>query len=123
MPNRLTTLLPRAMMLGLLAAGCNSLPAGPLDAVRANSTSARRGNVYLIRGWNGLWSQGVDDLAAQLNAEGIEAHTYQQGQAAALGDAVRDRYRSAADPDPLVLVGFSFGADEAIRIARKLNDS
>src|SRR4051812_16515530 len=123
MSTRLTTFLPWAMMLGSLAAGCSSLPAGPLDAVRANSASARRGNVYLIRGWNGLWSQGMDDLARRLTAEGVEAHAYQQGQSAALGDAIRDRYRAAADPDPLVLIGFSFGADESIRIARKLSDA
>src|SRR5206468_3522444 len=102
----LAPVLVGAVLFGPLAAGCNSLPAGPLDAVRPTSASARRGEVYLIRGWNGLWSQGVDELAARLGTEGVEAHTYQQGQAAELGDAIRDRYRAAAGRDPLVLIGF-----------------
>jgi hypothetical protein len=33
------------------------------------------------------------------------------------------RYRGRGNADPLVLVGFSFGADEAIRIARRLEEA
>jgi hypothetical protein len=76
--------------------------------------------VYLLRGWNGLWSGGLDSLAADLHSHGLEARVYQQRQARELGDALVRRYRGASDADPLVLVGFSFGADEAIRIARRL---
>lgn len=70
-----------------------------------------------------MWSEGMDELAARLAAAGVEAHVYQQAQADALGDALVRTYGGAADADPVVLVGFSFGADEAIRIARRLGDA
>jgi pimeloyl-ACP methyl ester carboxylesterase len=94
-----------------------------MEDVRASSDSPRAGQVYLVRGWNGLWSEGLDELARDLRTQGLDARVYQQGQARELGDALRDRYRAAPDADPLVLVGFSFGADEAIRIARRLEEA
>jgi pimeloyl-ACP methyl ester carboxylesterase len=108
------------VLLLLFSSGCASLPAGAIDEVRASSDSPRAGQVYLIRGWNGLWSEGLDSLAAELRSHGLDARVYQQGQARELGDALLTRFRGAGGADPLVLVGFSFGADEAIRIARRL---
>jgi pimeloyl-ACP methyl ester carboxylesterase len=114
------------MLAGLcviLCSGCASLPAGAIDEVRVSSDSPRAGQVYLIRGWNGLWSEGLDSLADDLRAHGLDARVYQQSQARELADALVRRYRGATDVDPLVLVGFSFGADEAIRIARRLEQA
>jgi len=106
-----------------LCAGCSSLPAGAIGDVRASSDSPRAGQVYLVRGWNGLWSEGLDSLAGELRSHGLDARVYQQGQAAQLGDALLSRYRGSPRPDSLVLIGFSFGADEAIRIARRLEEA
>jgi hypothetical protein len=110
------------LVIGAIAGGCSSLPPGNLEAVSARSDLPRRGKVYLVRGWNGLWSEGIDTLAAELRSNGIDAQVYQQSQAAALGDALANRARGAdpAPREPLVLIGFSFGADETIRIAQKL---
>src|SRR4051794_12937606 len=121
-PSPHSVLIALILSLGVITTGCSSLPAGPLDAVGAPSNLPRRGNVYLVRGWNGLWSEGIDTLAAELQSNGVEAHVYQQSQAAALGDALlaRERGRDPAGREPLVLIGFSFGADESIRAARKL---
>ena len=107
-------------MLLSFCSGCASLPAGAIEDVRASSNSPRAGQVYLVRGWNGLWSEGVDGLAEELRRSGVDARVFGQGQARELGDELAGRYRGASNPDPLVLIGFSFGADEAIRIARKL---
>jgi thioesterase domain-containing protein len=65
----------------------------------------------------------MDSLAAELRSCGFDARVYQQGQARELGDALLRHYRGRGDADPLVLVGFSFGADEAIRIARRLEEA
>jgi hypothetical protein len=120
MPARLARAATVCVLTPLLV-GCSSLPPGPVDAVRADSTAARKGRVYLVRGWNGLWSEGVDALAGEIRSGGVDAAVYQQGQAEALGGAILARYREAPRPEPLVLIGFSFGADESIRIARKLD--
>src|SRR5687767_12817793 len=61
----------QCILLGLCAAlcsGCASLPAGAIEEVRASSESPRAGQVYLLRGWNGLWSEGLDSLAAELHS-------------------------------------------------------
>jgi hypothetical protein len=110
------------LALGAITSGCSSLSAGSLDAVGARSELPRRGHVYLVRGWNGLWSEGIDALAAELRSNGVEAHVYQQSQAAALGNALLEHEggRDPAGREPLVLIGFSFGADETIRIAKTL---
>jgi len=120
--NPLVHILALFLAFGAVTSGCSSLPAGSLDAVGARSELPRRGHVYLVRGWNGLWSEGIDALAAELRSKGVEAHVYQQSQAAALGDALldRERGRDPAGREPLVLIGFSFGADETIRIAKTL---
>ena len=60
----------------LFLAGCSSLPPGPLEAVRADSTAPRQGRAYLLRGWNGLWSEGMDALAKEIRSSGVEAHVY-----------------------------------------------
>ena len=120
-PGVLSTFLVATFLIG--CNGCSSLPPGPLEAVGAQSAAPRQGRVYLLRGWNGLWSEGVDALAKEIRSNGIDAHVYQQGQAGALGDAIVAHSRNAPNPEPLVLIGFSFGADEAIRIARKLDDA
>jgi len=65
----------------------------------------------------------MDDLAKELSADGVDAHIFYQGQSGELGDTLLARYRDAPagnTPDPLVLIGFSYGADEAIKLARKL---
>jgi hypothetical protein len=110
------------LAFGAITGGCSSLPPGPLNAVGARSDLPRRGKVYLVRGLNGLWSEGIDTLAAELRSNGVDAQVYQQSQAAALGDALVNPARGAgaAAREPLVLIGFSFGADETIRIAQKL---
>ena len=113
----------RALLAIVLAtaAGCGSLPRGDVSAVAARSLAPRAGQVYLLRGWHDLWSEGVDALAQRIAAEGIRARVFRVSQADDLAAALLGRSAAAADADPLVLIGFSFGADEAIRIARKLD--
>lgn len=112
-----------SILMALLAfvAGCGPLPRGDLSAVAARSSSARAGQVYLLRGWNDLWSEGVDALAKRIAVEGVDARAYRASQGDDLAGALLERYAADADPDPLVLIGFSFGADEAIRIARRFD--
>lgn len=120
---------PHHLLLTLLlttcaGTGCASLPAGSLSAVSARpGSTTRSGQVYLLRGWRDLWSDGVDALGKSIAAGGLPAHVFKASQADDLGDALLREYRAASTPEPLVLVGFSFGADEAIRIARKFDEA
>lgn len=94
------------LLLGaVLFCGDNALAAGP--------------RVILLRGWFGVFSTGLDSVADQLKALGIEAevagHLNWQNE---VTEILRDR--SAGRVGPLVLVGHSQGANNVIDIARAL---
>lgn len=106
----------------LVLVGCNNLPAGDVARVRHASDTGRIGNVYLMRGWLGLYSSGIDRLAEELQMDDIRASVFRAEQWRDLNDAIVKTYRSNKQAEPLVLVGFSYGADDAVGIARDLND-
>lgn len=91
-----------------------------MEAVRPASETARRGNVYLLRGWQDLYSQGIDQLADSLRREGVEAQVFRAGQWRELGETISHRYAGAGRREPLVLIGFSYGADDVVQIADQL---
>jgi pimeloyl-ACP methyl ester carboxylesterase len=112
-----------ALAMTPLVGGCALTPSmtpGQISAVQPASDMPRAGNVYLLRGWIGIFSYGIDNLTQKLNAAGIRAHQYQDDQADALAAAIIAKYKTDADHEPLVLIGHSYGADDAIRIARLL---
>src|SRR3954462_8889990 len=91
------------LLVPLFELGCVSSPSTPMGVVRVQSNTLRRGQVYLLRGWQGLWSQGIDDLSKELTADGVNAHVFYQGQTSELGDTLLARYRGLPDgtaPDP-----------------------
>ena len=75
--------------------------------------------VILLRGWFGVFSTGLDRIADQLKALGIQAevagHLNWSNEVA---DILRDR--AAGHSGPLVLVGHSQGANNVIDMARSL---
>jgi ABC-type sugar transport system substrate-binding protein len=75
--------------------------------------------VYLLRGWFGVFSTGLDAIAEELAAKGIRAeaisHFSAQSTVAAL---VRER--AAGGRPAIVLVGHSQGANNVIEMARDL---
>lgn len=113
------------VLASLAGGGCASTRAGQLSAVQPVSDRERAGNVYLLRGWIGVFSTGINALTEQIDDAGVRAHVYQADQWRQLASAVIERYSGvpAADREPLVLVGHSYGADDAVRIARRLADA
>ncbi|HEV7301858.1 MAG TPA: hypothetical protein VGN72_21155 [Tepidisphaeraceae bacterium] len=72
--------------------------------------------VYLLRGYRDWYSTGINDLGRQLQHRGIDSVVLPQKNSGELGEALLGRDGS----QPLVLVGFSYGADDVIRIARRM---
>jgi hypothetical protein len=104
------------------AAGC-SIPVvnpGPLSAVEPASSAPRAGNVYLVRGWLGIFSTGIDTLGDKLRAVGIHDAVYQEAQWRDLAATIIEKYKGVRNPEPLVLVGHSYGADDIVSIAREV---
>ena len=101
--------------------GCaRSTRPGNLAYVQPTSDRPRAGNVYLLRGFIGIFSEGIDRLTQQINETGTRAVVYQDDQWSALARKIAQQYRDADDSEPLVLIGHSYGADDVVRIAREL---
>ncbi len=111
----------------MFVAGCIDLTGRPSDpaqtAITADSSVQFQfqGHVFLMRGFLGIFSLGIDTMADYLNAHHIV-------RAAALDYYRRPQFVNTlvADSDrgilkgPLILCGHSWGADEQIRAARAL---
>jgi pimeloyl-ACP methyl ester carboxylesterase len=106
--------------------GCASIEPGDVSDVAPISSNGRArartraGNVYLLRGFIGIFSAGIDRLGEEVNEAGVHATVFQDDQWSAVADAIGKKYEHVTDPEPLVLIGHSYGADDAIRIAREL---
>jgi pimeloyl-ACP methyl ester carboxylesterase len=100
--------------------GCSSMTPGKMAWVTPESTAPRAGNVYLLRGWIGVFSTGIDNLTKKLNENGVRANVYQDDQWRTLANSIREKYKGKR-PEPLILIGHSYGADDVVRIARELN--
>jgi pimeloyl-ACP methyl ester carboxylesterase len=62
----------------------------------------------------------MDQLADQVARAGIDTHVYRENQWTALERAIDRKQRSDSPARPLVLIGFSYGADDVLRIAQDL---
>ncbi|MGA2498041.1 MAG: thioesterase domain-containing protein [Tepidisphaeraceae bacterium] len=95
---------------------------GQLEWVQTGSDRPLAGNVYLIRGFIGIWSYGVDSLGRKINEAGIRASVFQEDQWQQVADTIIAKYRNSPDHEPIVLIGHSYGADDVIRMAKRLGE-
>lgn len=75
--------------------------------------------VLLFRGFTGHWSHGLNRIADSLREEGIEAAVYPHSDWPQVARALE----TSNDDRRLILVGHSWGADDAIRLALRLQIS
>jgi hypothetical protein len=120
--NRAIAAVSLLTLAALPAGGCAGLSRGNLKQVApVNAAAPRAGNVYLVRGFIGVFSTGIDTLCEELEKQGVTAHVFQDDQWSSLASTIRSHYAGATNAEPLVLVGHSYGADDVIRISRELN--
>jgi thioesterase domain-containing protein len=77
-------------------------------------------HVYLMRGLLNVFSLGMDQLAAQIARNGVDASVYNHSVEETVVDAIVQKYR-AGDHGPYILVGHSLGADAVMLMALQLN--
>ena len=86
------------------------------------SRFARKGHVYCILGWLGIWSRGMDVIAQRVDAElGVQATSLANQEWTKLASFVRTEHEAGHWSGPLILVGHSIGADDQVRVAKRLN--
>jgi len=105
----------RAFAFGLLAVIAVALSAPAHAQSRNTQQQVQQPRVYLLRGLANIFSLGMDDLAAKLNARGIKAtvHSYVDWQALT-NMAVNDASSGRRSPTPVIIIGHSLGADAAV---------
>jgi hypothetical protein len=84
-----------------------------------SSASKAETRVYLLRGWFGVFSTGLDNLAAELRSKGIKTETV--GHLAwktTVANIIKDH--ASGKGGPLILVGHSQGANNVIDMSRLL---
>jgi len=105
-------------VLAGLCASCNSIPAS-LPGSESRSTCPAR--VFCLRGPLGVVSRGLTDLADELQRDGIDAVALNGSAWPQLADNLVKAYAGVESPGPLVLIGHSYGTDNAVNTARALN--
>jgi len=103
----------------LITIGCAHLQPGPINAISAPPPAQRPGHVYLIRGFHDWYSDGINRLADELRRDGVDAQVFAESQWEDVGQRLVQS-RGPGDHEPLVLIGFSYGADDVVRISREL---
>jgi thioesterase domain-containing protein len=77
------------------------------------------GEVFLLRGYADVFSRGLDQMAATLNHQGIDAEVTNHLSWRAVALEIIDRQKRSGRK-PVVLVGHSLGANAVIQIAELL---
>jgi len=101
--------------------GCGSNTPGRMEWVAPKTTGKPRvGTVYLLRGWKGIFSVGIDQMGKQINEKGVSAYVYMPEQYPELAKAIIERYKNVPDHEPICFIGHSRGSDSALIISREL---
>ena len=101
--------LPRLYALAIAALLLLPIGAAPALAVPNSASAASTAHVYLLRGVLNIFSLGLDDIAAQLRAQGIAVTVANFASWSSLADEAAAGYKSGRIKT-IVLVGHSSGA-------------
>jgi len=104
----------RGALAGLAAlAGCGPTRLAPL-------AGPPRGRVLLLRGLANFFSTGLNVLTQRLRAAGFDARVHNHVEWRRLAAETIAEDRAGTLPRPLVVIGHSFGADDAIDLVGRL---
>jgi pimeloyl-ACP methyl ester carboxylesterase len=100
--------------------GAPILPRDIVLAQATRNTLNTDAQIYLLRGLANVFSRGMDELAAKLIADGFSPVLINHRGWQNAADTIARNYR-AGRTAPIILIGHSLGANNAYRIARRLN--
>jgi len=112
--------------LTMLLGGCADFTAGPAPLDRTVDpalvqTHSRAGKVYCARGYLGVFSIGMMQLADRIDTkEGIVAVSTADLEYGRLQAWLIEQNKKGNLNEPLVLLGHSYGADDMIRVSQRL---
>ena len=80
----------------------------------------RAGEVFVLRGFMGIWSRGMDQMTERLRDHGVVTSIFGYDRWTDIADQIIAERERNASRQPLVLIGHSYGADGVLRIAEAL---
>src|SRR5258708_16626 len=112
------------LLAGMMSVGCTkSMIPGDLNRIQPYSDQPRAGNVYLLRGFIGIWSYGIDGIGREINESGVRANVYRCEQGREVRGEIIRKYKDQKSSEPLVIVAHSWGADHALDMAHALQSA
>lgn len=102
-----------AILAGIVPGAAQNIIAPERATAAQDVSDARRSShahVYLLRGLLNVFSLGMDELAAKLQARGISASVHNHAEWETLANEIAAKYK-AGNRGPIILVGHSLGAD------------
>jgi hypothetical protein len=121
-----TALVAISMAAGSAHAQTEAAPEASIVLAQAKKKSAPSArhtgtHVYLLRGFMDVFSTGMNDLATKMNRRGIRATVHNHSEFQNLANAIGERHRQGIREN-VVIIGHSLGANDAFRMAERLND-
>ena len=119
----LSVLVPIFVLTGCVdITGRSAAQLAPIQSAQ-EPRFVREGRVYCILGWLGIWSRGMDVIAQRVDSElGVEATSLANSEWQKVASFLRREHEAGRWSGPLILVGHSIGADDQIRVAKRLNE-
>lgn len=116
-----------AIVAGISTSGCSHATASreihPPDGGEVPAPSSgvtRTGEVYLYRGLANVFSTGMDSLGAKMRARGMNVRVANHTSWRAHANDIMARAARNEVSYPLIIMGHSYGADGAVRMANLL---
>ena len=94
--------------------------AAPVSRLQSQPAPPPPARAYLMRGFLNVFSLGIDDLGAKIQAAGIAASVANHADAEIFLNQIVTRYQSG-DRGAIILIGHSLGADAVIAMAQTLD--
>jgi hypothetical protein len=107
--------LKRAVASALVAALALAYP-----LMSDASAKTPRGSIYLMRGLANIFSLGLDDLNAKLQAKGVNSVVLNYSSWPQIANDIIARYKVDKNALPVVVMGHSFGADATLLLSAEL---
>jgi hypothetical protein len=100
------------------------MPENPPTTSHAYKVHTCKAHVYTMRGFMDVFSTGMNTLADRIHIElNLPARSLSYLEEKKLANILIRRYQVKQDHTPIVLIGHSYGADDQIKLAKKLNDA
>lgn len=98
----------------------NIFMAMALTCTSFSVTSASAEEVYMIRGFLNVFSDGMNQMTRKLKAKGIRAKAISNGNWASIAEDIIKRSKQGRVSYPIIIVGHSLGGVEAASFANAL---